>query len=94
MTDDTPPNILNSAERLRNLFFGTKGYWTTLTDPPKYREDGKHLSEKLVDIDTSGPEKEVAVEEVKEEAVVETKEETPRIAEVEKEEPKKEDDAK
>ena len=33
-------------------------------------------SEKLVDIDTSGPEKEVAVEEVKEEAVVETKEET------------------
>jgi hypothetical protein len=51
-------------------------------------------SEKLVDIDTSGPEKEVAVEEVKEEAVVETKEETPRIAEVEKEEPKKEDDAK
>mgnify|MGYP003115139123 FL=1 len=45
MTDDTPPNILNSAERLRQLFFGTKGYWTTLTDPPKYREDGKHLSE-------------------------------------------------
>ena len=45
MTDDTPPNILNSAERLRNLFFGTKGYWTTLTDPPVYREDGKHLSE-------------------------------------------------
>ena len=45
MTDDTPPNILKSAERLRNLFFGTKGYWTTLTDPPKYREDGKHLSE-------------------------------------------------
>ena len=35
MTDDTPPNILNSAERLRQLFFGTKGYWTTLTDPPK-----------------------------------------------------------
>ena len=31
-------------------------------------------SEKLVDIDTSGPEKDVAVEEVKEEAVVETKE--------------------
>jgi len=42
-------------------------------------------SEKLVDIDTSGPEKEVAVEEVKEEAVVETKDEEPRITEVEKE---------
>jgi hypothetical protein len=51
-------------------------------------------SEKLVDIDTSGPEKEVAVEEVKEEAVVETKEETPRITEVEKEEPKKEEPKK
>jgi len=49
-------------------------------------------SEKLVDIDTSGPEKDVAVEEVKEEAVVETKEEEPRITEVEKEEPKKEDE--
>ena len=34
-------------------------------------------SEKLVDIDTSGPETDVAVEEVKEEAVVETKEEEP-----------------
>jgi hypothetical protein len=32
----------------------------------------------LVDIDTSGPEKDVAVEEVKEEAVVETKEQEPR----------------
>ena len=39
-------------------------------------------SEKLVDIDTSGPETDVAVEEVKEEAVVETKEEEPRITEV------------
>jgi hypothetical protein len=48
-------------------------------------------SEKLVDIDTSGPEKEVAVEEVKEEAVVETKDEEPRITEVEKEESTKED---
>ena len=47
-------------------------------------------SEKLVDIDTSGPETDVAVEEVKEEAVVETKEEEPRITEV-KEEPKEED---
>jgi hypothetical protein len=52
-------------------------------------------SEKLVDIDTSGPEKDVAVEEVKEETVVETKEEEPRITEVKeeaKEEPK--DDTK
>ena len=52
-------------------------------------------SEKLVDIDTSGPETDVAVEEVKEEAVVETKEEEPRITEVEKEvkeEPVKEDE--
>ena len=47
-------------------------------------------SEKLVDIDTSGPETDVAVEEVKEEAVVETKEEEPKITEVEKE-PKEED---
>ena len=47
-------------------------------------------SEKLVDIDTSGPETDVAVEEVKEEAVVETKEEEPRITEI-KEEPVKED---
>ena len=50
-------------------------------------------SERLVDIDTSGPEKDVAVEEVKEEAVVETKEEEPRITEV-KEEPVKEEDTK
>jgi len=47
-------------------------------------------SEKLVDIDTSGPEADVAVEEVKEEAVVETKEQEPRITEV-KEEPVKEE---
>ena len=50
-------------------------------------------SEKLVDIDTSGPEKDVAVEEVKEEAVVETKEEEPKITEV-KEESVKEEDTK
>ena len=42
----------------------------------------KKPSEKLVDIDTSGPETDVAVEEVKEEAVVETKEEETRITEV------------
>ena len=57
-------------------------------------EEIKKPSEKLVDIDTSGPETDVAVEEVKEEAVVETKEEEPRITEVEKEEPVKEEDAK
>ena len=51
-------------------------------------------SEKLVDIDTSGPEKDVAVEEVKEEAIIETKEEEPKITEVVKEEPVKEEDAK
>jgi len=49
-------------------------------------------SEKLVDIDTSGPEKDVAVEEVKEEAVVETKEEEPVKEESVKEEPVKEDE--
>jgi len=54
-------------------------------------EEKVKSSEKLVDIDTSGPEKEVAVEEVKEEAVVETKDEEPRITEVEKEESTKED---
>jgi hypothetical protein len=53
-------------------------------------EEEKKPSEKLVDIDTSGPETDVAVEEVKEEAVVETKEEEPKITEV-KEEPVKED---
>ena len=47
-------------------------------------------SEKLVDIDTSGPETDVAVEEVKEEAGVETKEEEPRITEVKKDETAKE----
>ncbi len=53
-------------------------------------------SEKLVDIDTSGPETDVAVEEVKEEAVIETKEEEPRITEVKEEskEESKEEDSK
>ena len=57
-------------------------------------------SEKLVDIDTSGPEADVAVEEAKEEAVLETKEEEPRITEVKEETAKeikkeqKEDDSK
>lgn len=57
-------------------------------------EEIKKPSEKLVDIDTSGPETDVAVEEVKEEAVVETKEEEPRITEIKKEEPVKEEDSK
>ena len=47
----------------------------------------------MVDIDTSGPEADVAVEEAKEEAVVETKEQEPKITEV-KEEPVKEEDTK
>ena len=57
-------------------------------------------SEIPVDIDTSGPEVDVAVEEVKEEAVVETKEQEPRITEVKDETVKeikkeqKEDDSK
>ena len=55
-------------------------------------------SEKLVDIDTSGPEADVAVEEVKEEAVVETKEQEPvkeePVKEEAKEEPVTDDDAK
>ena len=53
-------------------------------------EEIKKPSEKLVDIDTSGPETDVAVEEVKEEAVVETKEEEPRITEVKEESVKEE----
>ena len=63
-------------------------------------EEEKKPSEKLVDIDTSGPETDVAVEEVKEEAVVETKEEEPKITEVKDETVKeikkeqKEDDSK
>ena len=57
-------------------------------------EEIKKPSEKLVDIDTSGPETDVAVEEVKEEAVIETKEEEPRITEVEKEESAKEEPVK
>ena len=39
-------------------------------------EENKKPSEKTVDIDTSGPEVDVAVEEAKVEEVVETKEET------------------
>ena len=60
-------------------------------------EENKKPSEKTVDIDTSGPEVDVAVEEQKEEAVIETKEETSApeqetVKEIKKEQ--KEDDSK
>ena len=45
-------------------------------------EEKVKSSEKAVDIDTSGPEVDVALEEVKEEAVIETKEEEPQVTEV------------
>jgi len=59
-------------------------------------EEEKKKGELPVDIDTSGPAVDVAVEEPKEEAVVETKEEEPKITEIEKEakEEPKEDDTK
>ena len=57
-------------------------------------EEKVKKSEIPVDIDTSGPEVDVAVPEQKEEAVVETTEQEPKIAEVEKEEPVKEEDSK
>ena len=64
-------------------------------------EEKKKLSEKMVDVDTSGPEVDVTIEEPKEEAVVETKEETgtteqESVEEVkeEPEETKQEDDTK
>jgi hypothetical protein len=62
-------------------------------------EENKKPSQKLVDIDTSGPEVDVAVEEQKDEAVIETKEETSApeqetVTEVVKEEETKTDDSK
>ena len=64
-------------------------------------EEKKKLSEKMVDVDTSGPEVDVTIEEPKEEAIVETKEETgtteqESVEEVkeEPEETKQEDDTK
>ena len=54
-------------------------------------EEKKKPLDKMVDIDTSGPDVDVTVEEPKEEEVIETKEEEPRITEVEKEEPVKEE---
>ena len=62
-------------------------------------EENKKPSQKLVDIDTSGPEVDVAVEEQKDEAVIETKEETSvpeqeTVKEVVKEEEPKTDDSK
>ena len=62
-------------------------------------EENKKPSEKTVDIDTSGPEVDVAVEEQKDESVIETKEETSApeqeqetVKEIKKEQ--KEDDSK
>ena len=62
-------------------------------------EENKTPSQKLVDIDTSGPEVDVAVEEQKEESVIETQEETSApeqeketVKEIKKEQ--KEDDSK
>jgi len=62
-------------------------------------EENKKPSQKLVDIDTSGPEVDVAVEEQKDETVIETKEETSApeqetVTEVVKEEEPKTDDSK
>ena len=62
-------------------------------------EENKKPSQKLVDIDTSGPEVDVAVEEQKDETVIETKEETSApeqetVTEVVKEEETKTDDSK
>ena len=45
-------------------------------------EEKKKPLDKMVDIDTSGPDVDVTVEEPKEEEVIETKEEEPRITEV------------
>ena len=65
-------------------------------------EEMKKPNEKMVDVDTSGPEVDVTVEEPKEEAVVETKEETgtpeqesvEEVKEEPEEETKQEDDTK
>ena len=57
-------------------------------------EEKKKPLDKMVDIDTSGPDVDITVEEPKEEEVIETKEEEPRITEVEKEEPVKEEPVK
>ena len=45
----------------------------------------------MVELDTSGPEVDVTIEEPKEETVIETKEEEPKVQEVVKEEPEKEE---
>jgi len=54
-------------------------------------EEKKKPLDKMVELDTSGPEVDVVVEEPKVEEVVETKEEEPKITEVEKEETVKEE---
>ena len=65
-------------------------------------EEKKKPLDKMVELDTSGPEVDVTIEEPKSEEVIETKEEEPKIQEVEKEEKeepvkeetKEEDDSK
>ena len=63
-------------------------------------EEKKKPLDKMVELDTSGPEVDVTIEEPKEEAVIETKEEEPKVQEVvkeekeEKEKTKTEDDSK
>jgi len=54
-------------------------------------EEKKKPLDKMVELDTSGPEVDVTIEEPKEEAVIETKEEEPKVQEVVKEEPEKEE---
>ena len=54
-------------------------------------EEKKKPLDKMVELDTSGPEVDVTIEEPKEETVIETKEEEPKVQEVVKEEPEKEE---
>ena len=42
---ETPQHITILAEKLYKIFWSTKGYWTRPTNPPQYREDGKHKHE-------------------------------------------------
>ena len=48
-------------------------------------EEKKKPLDKMVELDTSGPEVDVTIEEPKEETVIETKEEEPKVQEVVKE---------
>ena len=57
-------------------------------------EEKKKPLDKMVELDTSGPEVDVTIDEPKTEEVIETKEEEPKIQEVVKEEPVKEEPVK